>query len=80
LVVPDPAGHAVDLVADVEPVDAGTQLDHGPGEVDAEDGRCHHLRGCRVADLDLEVERVHRAGGHPDENLAGAGNGAGDVT
>ena len=70
LVAADSAYHPVDLVAGPEGGDAGADLLHSSCHVDAEDGGQGLLRMSCFSGADLDVERVHTAGGDPDQNLS----------
>ncbi len=66
------AGAAIDLVADREPGDPGTDRLDDAGDVRAEHGR--QCRGDRAAGAaDLGVDRVHARGHHAHDDLARAG-------
>lgn len=79
LEVADPAGESVDLVADFESGDVGTDLFDHTGEVEAEYGGQDGPGVCGLARPDLEVERVHSAGRDPHQDLARFGGGPGEL-
>lgn len=68
-----------DLVAGGEAAHAWAGLLDHSGQVEAEDGGQHGPGVGRRPGPDLGIQRVHPAGGHPDQDLAVAGHGLVDL-
>lgn len=73
------ANHTVNLVPGAEALDSGADLLHHAGHVEAEHRweRLSCVRG--LAGPDFGVQGIHPAGVNTHQNLAGSGNGTGNV-
>ncbi len=74
----DAAGHAVDLVARLEPRHVAPGLLDHAGEIDSENGGQRMTRMRRRTGMDLGVERIDPARTYPHQHLARADLGRGD--